>query len=407
MTEPLWHGTNEQAGKQILADGVLRPVHGGKYKKRSVATPLPGRVYVTKDPMYAGVYAIGGVWWGTDHTNPEGSGFIFRVKPSSQADFVIDEDQLGELAVSGKVPWLSKLGQSLGGTYRQKWDGTLWQAAQDGTYDAWITLGKALHRKLSPAQMSDLLPFATQFAIDGEVSIVEAWRIPYSRVKDIHDAESLFKQAVRVDVDTRGNPTMKRNPVTEDVRSEAWGLKPGDKFIVTKGSTKLGVGIRNYGTVKDVWQSKRDLDDKYYRVMVRLSFVWPVKSAKSGELVLYATHPNRLSDSEPSLMNSRGDKIHIRKQAKSNPVGKKSPKKSSSLLALADRFIAKTPRSNPVDGLDEEARFDQFIFDLKSSGKATSDWGESEWYEAAIRFGFDPDDASMALDQVAAWGIDD
>jgi hypothetical protein len=139
--------------------------------------------------------------------------------------------------------------------------------------------------------------------------------------------------------------------------------------------------------------------------MVRLSFVWPVKSAKSGELVLYATHPNRLSDSEPSLMNSRGDKIHIRKQAKSNPVGR--TKKSSSLLTLADRFIAKTPRSNPVDGLDEEARFDQFIFDLKSSGKATSDWGESEWYEAAIRFGFDPDDASMALDQVAAWGIDD
>jgi len=95
---------------------------------------------------------------------------------------------------------------------------------------------------------------------------------------------------------------------------------------------------------------------------------------------------------------------------KHNPVrrSKKNPtKKSSSLLTLADRFISKTPRSNPVDGLDEEARFDQFIFSVKASGRATSDWGESEWYEAAIRFGFDPDDASMALEQVAAWGIDD
>jgi hypothetical protein len=86
-------------------------------------------------------------------------------------------------------------------------------------------------------------------------------------------------------------------------------LRVGDRFEVTKGSTKIGVGIRNTGTVRRV---ERMPDDT--RVIVGLSLVWPLIYPKRGNAVtLYAAHPNRLADREISLLNDRGDRILIRK----------------------------------------------------------------------------------------------
>jgi len=81
-------------------------------------------------------------------------------------------------------------------------------------------------------------------------------------------------------------------------------------------------------------------------------------------------------------------------------------KKTSSLMRHVDAFLKSNPRRNPP-GDDVETRFDKFILEMKSQGHPTDKWGESEWYEAAIKFGFDEDDATMALEQVAAWGVDD
>lgn len=89
----------------------------------------------------------------------------------------------------------------------------------------------------------------------------------------------------------------------------------------------------------------------------------------------------------------------MKKKAKLRPA-------DSSLLHMADAYIKRNPAMNPP-GDDTETRFDQFILEMKSSGQATNKWGESEWYQAALRFGFDEDDASMALEQVASWGVDD
>lgn len=102
----------------------------------------------------------------------------------------------------------------------------------------------------------------------------------------------------------------------EDVRDSGWGLRPKDKFEVSKGSKKLGIGIRNYGSVRDVWQDGKALASGDRRVNVSLAFTWPIRPGgrQSYKITLFTTHPNRLKDFEIPLMNSRGQRILIRKK---------------------------------------------------------------------------------------------
>lgn len=110
----------------------------------------------------------------------------------------------------------------------------------------------------------------------------------------------------------KANPEDAQAPPMRE-RDPSWALRAGDKFVVTKGSAALGIQIRNTGTVRDVWRRPGERD-----VLVSMAFTWPLKP-KTGpwrhEATLYATHPNRLSDNEIALMNSRGDRILIRKRA--------------------------------------------------------------------------------------------
>lgn len=84
-----------------------------------------------------------------------------------------------------------------------------------------------------------------------------------------------------------------------------FALKPRDHVEVVKGSRALGVPPHAKATIADVYQRK---GEREVRVKLLLD-----KGAKP--LVLYATHPNRLGDPEIALMNSRGDRILIRKRA--------------------------------------------------------------------------------------------
>lgn len=110
---------------------------------------------------------------------------------------------------------------------------------------------------------------------------------------------------------TEEPPVVEKKP--EVIRDPSWGLKPKDKVIVTKGSRGLGVGTRASARVLDVWQRKGERE-----VMVKLFFPFPRKFSDGrwsrDDLTLYATHPNRLGDAEVALMNSRGDRILIRKR---------------------------------------------------------------------------------------------
>lgn len=80
----------------------------------------------------------------------------------------------------------------------------------------------------------------------------------------------------------------------------SFGLKPKDRLVVEKGSRELGVQSRDVLTVADVYQRKGG----------REVFVKLLNGSKV--LTLYATHANRLKDSEIALMNSKGNKVVTR-----------------------------------------------------------------------------------------------
>ena len=102
-------------------------------------------------------------------------------------------------------------------------------------------------------------------------------------------------------------------PKDDKLRDPTWGLQPKDKVVVTKGSRGLGIGTRAPARVMDVWQREGERE-----VMVKLFFPYPRKFPDGrwsrDDLNLYATHPNRLKDAEIALMNSKGDRILIRKR---------------------------------------------------------------------------------------------
>jgi hypothetical protein len=81
-----------------------------------------------------------------------------------------------------------------------------------------------------------------------------------------------------------------------------FALKAKDRIMVTKGSNGLGIKAHSTAVVADVYQRKGQRE-----IMVKLLF-------GDKPIVLYATHPNRLGDPEVALMNSRGDKILVRRR---------------------------------------------------------------------------------------------
>lgn len=201
----LWHGTNQSAWTKIAKTGVLsRVVPEGKYGKKgkAKAASLADRVYVSNDPMYAAIYAVGGAYLGSELPSDRWTngryGYLLRVEPDEGADVVVDEDQLGELAVSGRLPWLYRQAEyvSKNKPYGRRQD--LWGAAKFGEYSAWIRLGKLLIKSLTDEQMRLVAEHATQFAVRGTVRVAEAWRIDKSKTKKIKNADDLFSLSKRV-----------------------------------------------------------------------------------------------------------------------------------------------------------------------------------------------------------------
>lgn len=183
-----WHGTpDEKSCKEITRTRTLRPLSEEelllKYTEGNISTPRARSVYVSKDPNYALIYAIGGDYVGSGSVPPHPSryGCLFEVEVPREADVVVDEDELGELAASGKIPWLKKLGEevSRGEVYAEEGeeDEDLWKMAKFGDYAAWIALGHLLHEVLSASDMKRILPKAKNYAVRGPNRVVHAYRI--------------------------------------------------------------------------------------------------------------------------------------------------------------------------------------------------------------------------------------
>lgn len=114
-------------------------------------------------------------------------------------------------------------------------------------------------------------------------------------------------------------PRLAANPETgegprEEIqwsRDPSWGLVPGMKFKVTKGSRDLGIAAHATGQVKDVKQAPGERE-----VRVTLWFPYPRKTPHTwtrDPITLYATHANRLNDAEVALLDARGRRVLLRK----------------------------------------------------------------------------------------------
>ena len=82
----------------------------------------------------------------------------------------------------------------------------------------------------------------------------------------------------------------------------SYALKPKDRLMVDKGSSKLGIKAHSTLTVADVFQLKGERD------------VWVKLLHDRTPIVLYATHPNRLTDDPIALLDSMGSRILVRRK---------------------------------------------------------------------------------------------
>lgn len=187
----LYHGTTTaRAADAIIRAGAVKP--DMKPRSGSLFDPVAGRVYATTSICYAAIYALGADMIGHD-ASPFVSkygddGFIFELAPRPEQNISIDEDQLGELAAKGTVRWLSDAARSISTRVSYVEDEqdafyadqprTLWQAAADGDYGAWVQLGHVLLGALTASEIRLVLTKATQFAIAGPVPISKCWRLP-------------------------------------------------------------------------------------------------------------------------------------------------------------------------------------------------------------------------------------
>lgn len=100
-----YHGTNKKENAiGILDKGYLDPTSTDlKYGDRNpVSKPITDRVYVTKNLEYAVIYALGGVYMGSelDQSRYEGSryGYVFTIEDKDFSDDILaDEDCIGEI----------------------------------------------------------------------------------------------------------------------------------------------------------------------------------------------------------------------------------------------------------------------------------------------------------------------
>lgn len=164
-----YHGTDARAAKQILRDGFLRPVSKKRYRKEDAdLLPLPGRVYLSWKPAYA--FMIGTIYASRAVLGASrGIVFVFEVDGPDLVDVEPDEDAVGWLALSGKIPELTLIAEQAGWLSRK---------SQSGGPDK-SGIGKCLLAVLDSVQIRTILdhPDIANIAHLGPVPIVGAWRV--------------------------------------------------------------------------------------------------------------------------------------------------------------------------------------------------------------------------------------
>lgn len=217
-----WHGTSdERSGKAILASGTLVPQD--KSKTAGMMKPVAGRVYLSPDPSYAQIYAIGGDVAGNDHRNfatedfgDEGRyGYIFKVRGADldPAKLIPDEDQLGNVSdFTGQYPpneFSHEFSKALfaNPSLRQRLDGEAqrlmtdrqYRQAKQGFMAYQAAGGKRMLKGMSRATLEAVMASGSNVAHDGPVKIAEAYRIDKTRIGDLkHRGADVLPALMRV-----------------------------------------------------------------------------------------------------------------------------------------------------------------------------------------------------------------
>ena len=182
-----YHGTTKiENAIEIFKNGIVAREIANP--KRFLA-PVQGKVYITEDPMYAGIYAIGGNMFGHDLKDPHPRyGYLFTIDGSQLSDIQPDEDSIGEMIHDllrdpnslrhGDLWWLLGMAKrNVSENYMRK--------VKEGEYAYFAKVGKKLVKLMSDDQKLQLINLGAHVAHHGNLKISKAFAVDKRRTQDV------------------------------------------------------------------------------------------------------------------------------------------------------------------------------------------------------------------------------
>jgi GNAT superfamily N-acetyltransferase len=212
---PIFHATSNDAdGRSILRGGFVRP--GRTVESRASLAPMAGKTYAASNPEQVGAYAIGAASGQGMSTIRGNHGWIFRLDPEKKQRVHLDEDILGVLAsdvlqsptyalIEESKSLLPETRARLASFVKRNTTERQQRLLDRGSMAAMAQVGKSLTRKLGRQDPSLEKAIAhetgSSIAIDGDVRVVQAWRItPDNARKLAEDGSNIAELAEPVDI---------------------------------------------------------------------------------------------------------------------------------------------------------------------------------------------------------------
>jgi len=210
-----FHGTcSEDKALGIMKNGLDPAQTEVKYgSKKPFLRPVAGHVYITPNPGYALVYALGGDVAGTNFfTNDYGKnfiakdgqfGFMFTVNGDDMTDAVPDEDDIGQVISGllsghriGKYNWdlIDTIAYGLKSAAQSNLTPAALRRIKDGDMAWCAKAGKQLLKKLSPTILQTLIKANTSLAHVGHLKVSGCWKIDKLRCQELAKDGSNFQE---------------------------------------------------------------------------------------------------------------------------------------------------------------------------------------------------------------------
>jgi len=214
-----YHGTKTEEQAMGLWESGIKPdlwETNPDYDGSTLARPIEGRVYVTKNLGYALHYALGAAMAGSDTPynkkliEKHGQYGYMAVIPGSELKEVhADEDQIGEAVHDAfkykSMKWLQELAADhLDVDFEEESDdgpiaNNLLDQVKDGNYDAYIAAGKILMDELTPEMHLEIIREYGNIAHEGSLMPSELWQIDRNLIPDLaKDGSNFFDLAVKI-----------------------------------------------------------------------------------------------------------------------------------------------------------------------------------------------------------------